>query len=64
MFKRRKAVQHVQQVGSAELRRSTRRRDLLCEPEQFDSFTAGDLDHGAGSDFPPKWARRFQRPDY
>jgi len=33
-------VQHVQQVGSAELRRSTSRRDLLCQPEEFDPLAA------------------------
>jgi hypothetical protein len=46
VFKRRKAVQHLQQVGSAELRRSTSRGDLLCQPEQLDSFTTGNLGHG------------------
>jgi hypothetical protein len=39
-------VQYLQQVGRAELRRSTRRGDLLRQPHEFDFLPAGDLDHG------------------
>jgi hypothetical protein len=45
VFERREAVQHVQQVGWAELRRSTRRGDLLCQPQELRSFSTSDLRH-------------------
>jgi hypothetical protein len=39
-------VQHVQQVGRAELGRSTGRRDLLRQSDKFGFLAAGDLCHG------------------
>jgi len=45
MCERREAVQHVQQVGRAELGRSTGSGYLLCEPEELRSLAAGDLRH-------------------
>jgi hypothetical protein len=45
MFKRREAVQYLQQVGRAELRRSTGGGDLLRQPHQLGLLAAGDLGH-------------------
>jgi hypothetical protein len=42
---RREAVQHVQQVGRAELGRSTGCGNLLREPQQLRPFAARDLRH-------------------
>ena len=49
VFKRRETVQHLQQVGRAELARSTSRRDLLCEPHQLNLLASGDLRHHAST---------------
>jgi hypothetical protein len=57
-------VQHLQQVGSAELRRSTSRGDLLCQPEQLDSFTTGNLGHGRRVRLSPEMAALCRRQDY
>jgi hypothetical protein len=38
-------VQHLHQVGRAELRRSTRRRDLLRQSEQLGFLAADDFSH-------------------
>jgi hypothetical protein len=49
VLKRWEAVQHVQQVGRAELSRSTRGRDLLCQPRQLELLTAGYFHHRENS---------------
>jgi len=45
MFERREAVQDLQQVGRAELRRSTGGRDLLRQAQQLHALANRHLCH-------------------